>query len=287
MGADACAGLARQVDGDDAGTGEIVGAAHQLFCQLAAALTDSHGTQSAVAGVGVGAEDHLAAACHGLAVVAVDVGHVGGHVDAAVLVGRRQRELVVVLVDGAADGAQAVVAVGQDVRQRELLHAGSAGSLDDADIGDIVAGHGVELQAQVVHVIALVVGFQDAVSHSALGGLFFRGGDAGLLSDFFRAGTDGFTVHEVDAVVIQFDHKCASFLYSLLWPSTAVGLSSGLMIPPYNYSVKYLFFIKFYAKNGWNSKMKSGCCSSRFPGRYGRDRRRGYPVTCGCRGCRP
>lgn len=145
--------------------------------------------------------------CHGLTVVAVDVCHVGGDVDAAVLVGSGEGELVVVLIDGAADSAEAVVAVGQDVGQGELLHAGSTGGLDNADISDVVAGHGVELQTKLVHVVALVVSLQDAVGHGAFGGFLFRSGDAGLLSCLFGAGADGLTVNEVDAVVIQFEHN--------------------------------------------------------------------------------
>ena len=181
--------------------------AHQLLCQLAAALADRHGTQSSVTSVGVGAEDHLAAAGHGLTVVAVDVGHVGGDVDAAVLVGSGEGEFVVVLIDGAADSAEAVVAVGQDIGQGELLHAGSTGGLDDADISDVVAGHRVELQTKLVHVVALIVSLQDAVGHGAFGGFLFRSGDAGLLSCLFGAGADGLAVNEVDAVVIQFEHN--------------------------------------------------------------------------------
>ena len=46
---------------------------------------------------------------------AVSYTHLGRDVDAAVLVGSGEGELVVVLIDGAADSAEAVVAVGQDV----------------------------------------------------------------------------------------------------------------------------------------------------------------------------
>ena len=252
MGTDARAGLAGQVDGNDAGTGEVIGSAQQLLGQLAAALADRHGTQSAVTGVGVGAEDHAAAACHGLTVVAVDVGHVGGDVDAAVLVGSGEGELVVVLVDGAADSAEAVVAVGQDIGQGELLHAGSTGGLDDADISDVVAGHGVELQAKLVHVVALVVSLQDAVGHGAFGGFLFRRGDAGLLSCLFGAGADGLAVNEVDAVVIQFDHNVCFLsrtLFLFSWPFLVVGLPSGIMIPQCSYSVKYLISIENHSKS--------------------------------------
>ena len=113
-----------------------------------------------------------------------------------------QGELVVVLVDGAADSAEAVVAVGQDIGQRELLHAGSAGRLDDADIGDVVAGHRVELQLQLVGITALVVGLQDTVGHSAFLRFLCVHGAAGLLGHFLRAGADGLAVYKVDPVIV-------------------------------------------------------------------------------------
>ena len=87
---------------------------------------------------------------------------------AAVLLGGGQTEHVVVLVDGAAYGAEAVVAVGEDVGQGELLEAAGPGGLDDAHVGDVVRGHGVELDLQIGHVAAGVVAFQDAVGHGAL-----------------------------------------------------------------------------------------------------------------------
>ena len=68
----------------------------------------------------------------------MDDGLVGGHEVAAILDGGGQAEDVVVLVDRAADGAEAVVAVRQRVGEWELLHAGGPRLLDDADIGDIV-----------------------------------------------------------------------------------------------------------------------------------------------------
>ena len=240
VGADARARLAGQVDGNDLRTSEVIGSAQQLLGQLAAALADSHGTQRTVTGVGVGTEDHLAAGCHRLTVVAVDICHVGGNIDAAVLVSSGQCELVVVLVDGAADCAQAVVAVGQDVGQGELLHAGSAGRLDDADIGDVVAGHRVELQLQLVRITALVVGLQDTVGHSAFFSFLCVHGAAGLLGHFLRAGADGLAVHEVDTILIQFQHSryFLSSLGILLSSDPGQDLLSGSMIAHWNHSVK-------------------------------------------------
>jgi CBS domain-containing protein len=200
--ADARSGLAGQVDGNDPGIAHIVGAAHELLGQLAAAFADGHRAEGAVAGVGVRAQDHPPAAGHHLAVVAVDDGHVRRNIDAAVFVGGGQGKLVVVLVDGAADSAEAVVAVRHDVGQRELRHAGRAGRLDDADIGDVVAGHRVELQLQLVRITALVVGLQDTVGHSAFLSFLCVHGAAGLLGHFLRAGADGLAVYEVDTVIV-------------------------------------------------------------------------------------
>ncbi len=92
----------------------------------------------------VGAEDHATAAGHPFAHVLVDHRLMGWNVDPAVLPGRREPESVVVLVDGAAYSTQGVVAVGEDVGQRKLAHAGGPCRLDDAHIGDVVRRDRVE-----------------------------------------------------------------------------------------------------------------------------------------------
>ena len=198
----------RQVDGDHAGAGHIVGAAQQLLCQLTAALTDGHSAQRTIAGVGVRTQDHLAAAREPLAHVLVDDRQMGRHEDAAILFGCGQAEPVVVLVDGAAHGAQAVVAVGEHIRDGELFQARCAGRLDDAHKGDIMAGHGVELDLQVLVIAAGVVCRQDAVGHGALGGIRHSGGIKALRSQCRRGVcicVDPCAAHIVRAARAAFD----------------------------------------------------------------------------------
>ena len=101
----------------------------------------------------VRAQDHSAAAGHHLPHILVDDGDVGGNVDAAVLFGCGQSEHVVVFVDGAAHGAQGIVAVGEDVGKGEGLESGGPGGLDDAYIGDVVGGHGVKADGQTIHTV--------------------------------------------------------------------------------------------------------------------------------------
>ena len=204
MGANTGVGLAGQIDGDNAGVGHIVGAADQLLGQLAAALADGHRAQRTIAGVGVGAEDHPPAARHHFPVIAVDDRHIRRDIDAAVLVRGRQGKLVVVLVDGAADSAEAVVAVRHDIGQRKFLHAGGAGRLDDADIGNVVAGHRVEFHAQILHGIACVMGLQDAVGDGALFGFG--------LGHTCRGRGLGDAVYKINAMVVQFHGRTLRFV---------------------------------------------------------------------------
>ena len=150
--------------------------------------------------MGVGAEDHFAGGGVPLPHIGVDDGLVGGDELAAVFLGGGQAEHVVVLVDGAAHGAQGVVAVGEDVGQGELLHAGGPRGLDDAHVGDVVGGHGVKPEGQAVRIAGCIVGHEDGVGHGALPALGVRGrGEAAVLP--------------ADGGVLDCDHKYGILSY--------------------------------------------------------------------------
>ena len=154
--------------------------------------------------MGVGAQDHFAAARQPLPGVLVDDGLVGGDVDAAVLLGGGEAEGVVVLVDGAAHGAQAVVAVGHGVGDGELLQAGGLGGLDDAHEGDVVGDQGVELDAHFSGVGALVVGAENGVGD----GFLPRLGRGLPVRGVLRP--EDLAVHQVRAFFDDFYHGCSS-----------------------------------------------------------------------------
>ena len=202
--ADAGARGAREVDGNDAGIGDIVGVAQQLLCQLATALAHGHGAQSAIAGVRVGTQDHLAAAGKVLTHKGMDDRDMGRNEDAAVLFGSREAKDVVVLVDGAAHGTQRVMAVGKHVRQRELLHARGARRLDDADKGDVVARHGVEANLERLGVAGRVVCLKDRIRDGAALSILGRLRNTALGSLGHRHNLAAVT--QVDAVLVQLDH---------------------------------------------------------------------------------
>ena len=203
--ADAGARGTRKVDRHDAGIGDVVGVAQQLLGQLAAALAHGHGAQGAVAGVRVGAQDHLAATGEVLAHKGVDDRDVGRDEDTAVLLGSREAKDMVVLVDGAAHGTQRVVAVGKHVGQRELLHARSARRLDNADEGDIVARHGVEADLERLGVARRVMCLKNRISDGAALGILGRLRNAALCSLGRRHNLVAVT--QVDAVLVQLDHS--------------------------------------------------------------------------------
>ena len=202
--ADAGARSAREVDGDDAGIGDIVGVAQQLLCQLAAALAHGHGAQGAVAGVRVGAQDHLAAAGEVLTHKGVDDRNMGRNEDAAVLLSSGKAKDVVVLVDGAAHGAQRVMAVGEHVGQRELLHARGTRRLDDADKGDVVARHGVEADLERLGISGRIVCLEDRIRDGATLGILGRLRNTALGSLGRRHNLAA--AAQVDAVLVQLDH---------------------------------------------------------------------------------
>ena len=202
--ADAGTRGARKVDGNDAGIGDIVGVAQQLLCQLATTLAHSHGAQGAVAGVRVGAQDHLAAAGEVLTHKGVDDGDMRGDENAAVLLGRGKAKDVVVLVDGAAHGAQRVVAVSEHVGQRELLHARGARRLDDADKGDVMARHGVEANLERLGVAGRVVCLKDRIRDGAALGILGRLRNTALGSLGHRHNLAA--AAQVDAVLVQLNH---------------------------------------------------------------------------------
>ena len=63
------------------------------------------------------------------------------NIDAAVFLGCGQAEHVIILINRSAYRAQGIVAVGQDIRKRELLKARRPRRLDNPDIRDVMTGH--------------------------------------------------------------------------------------------------------------------------------------------------
>ena len=128
---------------------------------------------------------------------------IGGDVDAAVFARGGKTEDVVVLVDGAADGAETVMTVGESVGKGEFRKAAGTGGLDDADVSDVMADERVEGDAQVIHIVRAVMGGKRAVGHGALAGF--------LLGE--TCGFGGLAVDKVHAVGVQGDHRGTSFLW--------------------------------------------------------------------------
>ena len=200
VGAHALFGLSGEIHQHHLGHGYIPGVPQELLGKLRAALTYSHGAQGAVAGVGVGAQDHLAAPGQLLPGVGVDDALVGGHIDAAILFGGGQAEHMVIFVDGATHGAQAVVAVGQGIGEGKFLHTRGLRLLDDAHIGDVVRHHGVKAHLQPLRITANIVGLQDLPGHGVFPGLLRR-----------KCGGRGqLTLIQKNALIKALDHSISS-----------------------------------------------------------------------------
>ena len=185
VGTYALAGSTLEPNEDNLGSVDVPSVAQQLLHELTTAFAHAHVTERAVAGVAVATQDHVTALHHRLAGKLVDNGLVGGHVYAAVLLGCRQTEHVVILVDRAAHGTQRVVAVGHCIGQGELLETTGAGGLDNAHVGDVVRHHRVEADAHLLALAAVnIVTAQDAVGDGVLTGLVRRGKTGGISANF-------------------------------------------------------------------------------------------------------
>ena len=194
----------------DAGIGDVICTPEQLLDKLRTALAHRHGAERAVTGVTVAAQDHLPRRREHLAHIAVDDGLVGGHINAAVLLCGGKPEDVIVLIDGAAHRAQTVVAVGEHIRHRELLEPARPRGLDDADIGDVVGRHGVELHPECRVIARGVVGGEHGIRHGALCGRVLA----------LRRGHEG-TVCETHLLVINFKHRKIPQLKTIIFHARA------------------------------------------------------------------
>ena len=103
---------------------------------------------------------------------------------------------MVVLIDGAAHGAEGVVAVGQGIGDGELPHAGGPGLLNDAHIGNIVAGHRVKANLQSLRIAGAAVGLENPPGQGAPPPLL-PGDGGGCMENPLR---------EKNAAVVQSNH---------------------------------------------------------------------------------
>ncbi len=184
------------------GSVDVPSVLQQLFYEFTTAFADAHVTERTVARVAVRTQNHVAALHHGFAHILVDNGLISRHIDAAVLLCSRQTEHVVVFVDGTANGAQRVVAVGHGIGQGEFLETTGAGGLNDAHVGDVVRCHCVEANAHLLTLRAVhVVCAEDAVGDGFFTCFVGSGQASSVVHDFL-------SVEEINSMFDKFYHSC-------------------------------------------------------------------------------
>ena len=143
--------------------------------------------------------------------------------------GSREAEGVIVLVDGAADGAEAVVAVGHGIGDGELLEARGLGGLNDAHKGDVVGDQRVKFQPELVRIGAFVVGTEDRVGNGLLPRILRRSKPLGLV------GPNELPVGEVRPPGMVCNHRNTSIsviVHSLPQEYGKVNPKRGFLPPP-------------------------------------------------------
>ena len=102
-------------------------------------------------------KDHLAAACEHFTGKLVDNGLMRRNIDTAVLLRTGQSKHVVIFIDRTADCTQRVMAVGQNIRDREFLQSGCSRSLDDSDKGNVVRSQLVKFDLKLLHITGSIM----------------------------------------------------------------------------------------------------------------------------------
>ena len=164
-GAHAGTGASAELHSEDRRQGNVIGMAHQLLHQLAAAFADAHGAQCTVAGMGVRAQDHFSGTRHHFPHVLVEHTAIGGQENAAVALGIGEAEGMVILQDGAAHCAEGIVAVGEHIGNGEFLQSGGPGGLENVHIVVVRGHHGVEAQLEILGIAGMIVLLQDLICH--------------------------------------------------------------------------------------------------------------------------
>ena len=128
----------------------------------------------------VRSQNHLAALCQHFPGKLVDYCLMGRYIDTAIFFRAGQAKHVVILVDGSAYGAKAVVTVGQHIGNREFLQSRSPGCLNDSDKCNIVGRQLIEFDLQLVHIAGCIVRLQNSIGDGLFSGLFLGGHAAEL-----------------------------------------------------------------------------------------------------------
>ncbi len=151
----------------------------------------------------------------------MDDGDVGRDEDAAVFPGGAEREGMVILIDGPAHRAQAVVAVGHHVWNRKLPHPAGPRRLDDANIGDVMRREAVKGDPQRLRVPAPAVGTEHVPGDAAFPSLLRRKGlPLGQGAGLGRA-EDAGAVKQEGPVVDQSHRMPPHSFMGLIWRTTS------------------------------------------------------------------
>ena len=147
---------------------DLIELADHRLRELRSTLTDGNGTLGAITCVGIGHDRHVAGLDQHLTHILVDDRLVWRNEDTAELMAGGLRVLMNIGVDGTADGGEAVVAVRENGRHRELLKSGCDGCLQYADISVIIDTHLIKADLEILHIAAVVVCLQHLITQCLL-----------------------------------------------------------------------------------------------------------------------
>ena len=162
----------------------------------------------------IGSQDHSAAACKHFSCKLMDDCLMRWYINTAVFFCAGQAKHVVIFIDRSAYRTKRVMAVCQDIWDRELFQSWSSRCLDNADKCNVMACQLIELDLQLIHISRCIMILQNTICDRLLCSF--------LLCDCFSCfgcyrrlclciiRYDFCSVYQIGAAIMQFDHVLSS-----------------------------------------------------------------------------
>ena len=151
------------------------------------------------------------------------------NVDTAVFLCAGKAKHMVIFINRSSNRTQAVMAVRQNIRNREFLKAGSTRRLNDSDKCNIVGSQLVKLNLKPFHISGSIVCLQYSIRHGLLCSFLLR--DLSSCLTFYclqsiRCVRNNFhTIYKIRTTIIQFHHCQHSFSFMLYLSEPVIPLS--------------------------------------------------------------
>ena len=142
---------------------DIICLLQKLLYEFRSAFSHCHGSKCAISGMRIGPQNHLSCTCQHLTCKLVDNRLVRRYIYAAIFFGSCQPEHVIIFIDRTANCAKRIMAICQDIGNREFLKSGCSCCLNNSDKRNIMRCQFVKFNLQIFHIAGCIMCLQNTI----------------------------------------------------------------------------------------------------------------------------